>query len=117
MAIVDELEVHVDEDRVEDERELVPIQVEGGVDETDEVVVGVLINCGVVVGLGYQRSEDYVLDSKIEVTHLVGVEHCRGRLLVVALTNAGLRLDLSRLLLDLRGLAAELAAEQSLDIP
>ena len=28
------------------------LQVERGVDETDEVVVGVLINCGVVVGLG-----------------------------------------------------------------
>ena len=55
MAIVDELKVHVHENRVEDERELVPVQVERGVDETDEVVVGVLINCGVVVGLWYQR--------------------------------------------------------------
>ena len=52
MPVVHELEVHVDEDGVEDERELVPVQVEGGVDEADEVVVGVLVDCGVVVGLG-----------------------------------------------------------------
>ena len=51
MAVVDQLEVHVDEDWVEDERELVPVQVERGVDEADEVVVGVLVNSGVVVGL------------------------------------------------------------------
>ena len=52
MPVVHELEVHVDEDGVEDEGELVPVEVEGGVDETDEVVVGVLVDCGVVVGLG-----------------------------------------------------------------
>ena len=51
--------------------------------------------------------------------YLVRVEHCRSRLLVVALTltNAGLCLDLDRLLLDLRGLAAELGVEQSFGIP
>ena len=32
-------------------------------------------------------------------------------------TEAGLRLDLDRFLLDLRGLAAELGAEQALGIP
>ena len=52
MPVVDELEVHVDEDGVEDERELVPVQVEGGVDEADEVVVGILVDRGVVIGLG-----------------------------------------------------------------
>ena len=52
MFVVNKLEVHVDEDGVEDERELVPVEVEGGVDEADEVVVGVLVDCGVVVGLG-----------------------------------------------------------------
>ena len=52
MPVVDELEVHMDEDGVENERELVPVQVEGGVDKADEVLIGVLVDCGVVVGLG-----------------------------------------------------------------
>lgn len=64
VTVVDELEVHVDEDRVEDERELVPVQVERAVDEADKVVVGVLINCRVVVGLRCRRLEDYALALK-----------------------------------------------------
>ena len=51
MAVVDELQVHVNEDRVEDEGQLVSVQVEGGVNKLDQVVVGVLINCRVIVGL------------------------------------------------------------------
>ena len=54
MAVVNELKVHVNEDRVEDEGQLVSVQVEGGVDKLDQVVVGVLINCRVIVGLQLQ---------------------------------------------------------------
>ena len=63
VAVEDELEVHVDEDRVEDERELVSVQVERGVDETDQVVVGVFINGRVVVRLRDRRRRDYALAS------------------------------------------------------
>ena len=38
-------------------------------------------------------------------------------MVALTLTNAGLCLDLDRLLLDLRGLAAELGVEQSFGIP
>jgi len=43
VTVVDELEVHVDKDRVEDQRQLVPVQVEGTFDEFLEVLNGKIV--------------------------------------------------------------------------